>query len=200
MKIGIDIDEVVAEFVKGYLKKYTEKYEKSFDFEKIFSYNLWESLNITKEEAIKLADEFYDSEHFENIGLVSGAKESITKLSKDNELIFITSRPIKLKNITENFIKNNFKELLFRILFSNDFFQQGNLSKGEICQQENIDFLIEDNKDYSISCAEKGIKVILFDKPWNRNFEHENVTRVSGWEETLEVLKLNEFKEVKNAK
>ena len=189
MKIGIDIDEVIVEFVKGYLKKYKEKYSKDFNFDNIFSYNLWESLGITKEESEELTDEFYNSEHFENIEIIDGVNEALVELLKNNEIVFITSRPIKLKNRTENFIKTNFPNILFKLIFSNDFFPQGNLSKGEICKLEGIELLIEDHKEYSLSCAEKGIKVFLFDKPWNKDFEHENVLRVSGWKEVLEVLK-----------
>lgn len=62
------------------------------------------------------------------------------------------------------------------------------MNKAEICLAEGIPILIEDHKDYSLSCAEKGIKVILFDKPWNRDFEHDNITRVAGWNEALDVL------------
>ncbi len=58
MKIGIDIDEVIVEFVRGYLELYEKKYGKKILFEDIFSYNLWEPLKISKEEIIKLADEF----------------------------------------------------------------------------------------------------------------------------------------------
>ena len=51
-----------------------------------------------------------------------------------------------------------------------------------------IDFMIEDDRKHSKNCAEKGIKCFLIDKPWNQNFEHENVIRVNGWNEILEIL------------
>jgi len=190
MKIGVDIDEICVEFAKGYLMKYNEKYGRISSFENLFSYNLWEPLELTKQEAVDLADEFYESDYFQNIQILDGAKESLTELAKDNEITFITSRPIKLKGKTESFIKSNFPEFSFKLIFSNDFFSQGNLSKAEICLEEGISLLIEDNKDYSVSCADKGVKVILFDKPWNKGFEYENITRVKGWKEALEVLSL----------
>ena len=36
MKIGIDIDEVIAEFVRGYLKLYNKKFQGNLKFEDLF--------------------------------------------------------------------------------------------------------------------------------------------------------------------
>ena len=41
LKIGIDIDEVVVEFVKGYLEIYNQKYNPRKFFEDIYCYDLW---------------------------------------------------------------------------------------------------------------------------------------------------------------
>jgi len=195
MKIGIDIDEVLAEFVRGYLEKYKEKYGKEINFEDIFSYNLWEPLGISKQESIELADSYYDSPEFNNIDLVEGAFEIIKKLNKEHKLFFITSRPLKIKDKTNLFLNKYFSDINFELVFSNDFFGSQRKSKSEICRELGIGLLIEDNKSYSLDCAKKGIKVFLFDKPWNKNFEHENVERVYSWNEILERLKVERLKD-----
>ncbi len=189
MKIGIDIDDVLVEFAKGYLNKYEEKYEKKVNFEDIFSFDLWKPLGISKQEAIDLADSYYDSLEFDNIGVLEGAKSALREISKNYEIFLITSRPIKLKEKTNNFINQHFSGIPLRIIFSNDFFSQGMKSKAQICEEEGIKLIIEDNKNYSALCAKKGIKVFLFDKPWNKNFKRKNIERVYNWSEILERLK-----------
>lgn len=189
MKIGIDIDDVIVEFARVYLIKYTEKYGKEFDFENLFSFNLWEPLKISKEEDFSLADEYYDSSDFENIPLLEKAKESILELSKYHELIFITSRPLKIKEKTLSYLNKHFSGINHNIFFTNDIFKNQIKSKVEVRIQENVDFMIEDNKDYALSCANNGINIILFDKPWNKNIEHENIRRVDNWKEAMIILK-----------
>ena len=189
MKIAIDIDEVIVDFVRGYLNVYEKRYGKKAFFEDIFSHNFWESLKISKEESLDIADEFYDSEQFDNIGIIEGAKESILELSKNNELFIITSRPLKLKKQTEQFFQTNFNEIPFKIFYSGGFLTMGQ-TKGEICKNLGISILIEDNKDYALDCAKRGVKVFLLDKPWNKNHEqHERVIKVKNWNEILGHLK-----------
>jgi len=49
--------------------------------------------------------------------------------------------------------------------------------------------VIEDNQDYALSVAQKGIKVLLLNQPWNANFEaHENMKKVNNWEEILRFI------------
>jgi len=187
MKIGIDLDEVVVEFVRGYLEIYNKKYGKNASFEDIFSYNLWESLNITKEQAIQIADEFYESELFGSIGIIEGAVEAINKLGEKNEIFFITSRPNHIKNKTEAFIKKYFSNIKSDLIYSGDFW--GGKKKAEICCDLGIDFMVEDHEKYSNEIANCGIKVFLLSKPWNNNTEgSDNLVRVKNWNEILEKL------------
>jgi uncharacterized HAD superfamily protein len=188
MKIGIDIDEVITKFIEGYLKIYNEKYDKRVCFEDVITYDLWECLSISEQEAYKISDEFYDSKDFENVNFIEGAKDSINELSKNNEVILVTSRPLKIRGKTEKFFKENFPNNNFKILFSGDRFGKGK-SKLDICEEEAIGIIIEDEPKYALSCAQKGIKVFLLDKPWNQDIEHENVVRVNNWKQVMELLK-----------
>jgi len=190
MKIGIDIDEIVTEFVKGYLKVYNKKHGRDARYDKIFSYNLWEPLNISREEAIILADEFYDSQHFQEIELVEGAIEAINKLGKENEIFFITSRPGHIKDKTREFIMKHFSQIKSEIIHSGDFWGGlGSRTKAQICSELKLDFMIEDNKLYSQEIANSGIKVFLMDKPWNIGVEESNnLVRVKNWEEVMKLI------------
>lgn len=189
MKIGIDLDEVVVEFARGYLKLYNLKYKRNILFENIFSYNLWEPLGISREEVFQLADEYYNSEDFESIEFIKDAKEALQKLSKNNKLFIVTSRPVKIKEKTEIFFKKNFPFINFDIIHSGDLFDGQGKPKAEICMEKGLDVFIEDRKEYALECAKKKIKVLLFDKPWNKNCKTpENIIRVYNWKEILDKI------------
>jgi len=199
MRIGIDIDEVIAEFLDSFLEFYNSKYEKNFQKKDFKSYIFEEILGGTHEDAIELIKEHgYKWE----IKLVEGALDSIRKLAEKHELIILTARHPMFKNETEDFLKVHFGNVLSEIYYTGEAFQKYGVTKSDICKELNIDILIEDNKIFSLECAEKGIKVLLFDKPWNQDcFEHENVLRAYNWKEILEKIeKMKEMKEINEVK
>jgi len=188
MKIGIDLDEVIVEFIKGFLDFHNKKFSTDYKYEQWHSYNFWEVFGGTREEDIREVDEFFNSEKFEKLKLVKGAK-SINKLAKDNKLIIITTRRIDYKDKTEKFLQKHFKGIPLELVFSGDFHNQGK-TKADFCNELGISLIIEDNKEYALDCAKKGIKVFLLDKPWNQNCEnHENLVKVQNWNEILEKIK-----------
>ncbi|MBR9705769.1 hypothetical protein GOV14_01920, partial [Candidatus Pacearchaeota archaeon] len=179
MKIAVDIDEVIAEFLVGYLELFNKKYNKNVKTEDVYTYNLWEALNFGKQESIELADEYHASLLFDNIEPVFGSQEGLKKLDKDHEIFLITSRPPHFKEKTDIFLKNYFSDLNLEVVYLGDpRLNTGSKTKSDFCFEQGFDLIIEDNIHYSISCAQKGLKVILMDKPWNKEGGHENISRV----------------------
>jgi len=199
MKVGIDIDEIITEFAKGYLKLFNKKYNKNVEFEDLFTYSLWKPLGISRKDSLELAEEYYSSDSFDNIKLVQGAEEGVKKLKENHELVFITSRPAPVREKTEISLRRFFPELNLEIIYSSNSYAETNgKTKGDICNELEIDLMIEDDLEHALDCAEKGIKVILLDKPWNQRVSHENLFRIKNWDEILD--KINELNkiEVKN--
>ncbi len=195
IKIGIDLDEVVADFINKFLEFYNGKYEKNILKEDIKSYNLWENdfFGFDKQGAIQIVDEFYDSELFDEMELIQDATRVIRELSDDFEIFIVTSRPLRFKEKTENFLKNN--QILYEIIYSNEIHNaNGSKNKADICKELGVNILIDDNKDYAKNCAENNIKVFLLSKPWNSNHEkHENIIKVENWQEILDIVKDQNF-------
>lgn len=63
------------------------------------------------------------------------------------------------------------------------------------CQRLNVDVMIDDKPDVVEYLAANGIKVLMFDTPYNQKVEHENVIRVYNWLEVNDII--NEMKEDK---
>ena len=189
MKIAIDIDEVVVEFFREYLELFNKRFNTTIKFEDMDNFHIWEVCNISKEDSLKLVNEFYRSDDFFKMELVDGVKEALEELREENEIHFITSRPISIKEKTQIFLGNLFQNYNFGLHFSGGVWGESR-TKGEICKELEVDFFVEDNFDYAIDSARKGIKTFLMDKPWNQNGEtHENLIRVKTWPEIMEKLK-----------
>ncbi len=190
MKIGIDLDDVVFEFVKPLLEFYKKKYGGEILFEDVFSYDFSDVFKISLEEVIDLIGKNFTRSFIENLNLCEFSKESILKLAENHELFFITSR--LFREGTKESLDKHFLNTGYNLVYSsNPYAGNEGKTKAEICEELNIDFMIEDCKRHSKICAENGIKVFLIDKPWNQKCGvHGNIIRVKNWKEII--TKLNE--------
>jgi len=180
-KIGFDLDDVIADCIPSLLEFYNRRYEKNLKFENIKSYNLWENgMGKTREDSVRIVDEFSEEE-IPRIPLIKGAKEAIESL--DGKIWIITSRHVKYKKATYDFVKKYFP--MAEVIHSGDFHGNG-IKKQEICKQIGIEFFVDDNYDYAFDCAKNGVNAFLFDKPWN--WGKNGLRRVKNWGEILKNL------------
>jgi uncharacterized protein len=148
------------------------------------SYNWWETWGMNRQEAEKIDTEFKKSKFFDEIQIADGAFDTLKALSQSHALSIITSRPLEVKEKTLKWISGNLKGINLQVIHSGDFWGNGK-SKPDICKEKEIGLMIEDHGEYALKCANNGIKVLLVDKPWNRNVKHENIKRVGSWSEIL---------------
>ncbi len=189
MRIGIDLDEVLANFLDPLLRFHNEIYSTSLKRDDFKSYNFWETWGGTREQAIQKVLDFYKSDYFKNIKPFEGAIESIEELSKDNELLIITSRYKAISEETEKWINKYFPDNFSGIHFTNEFFDSfNNKRKHEICLDLEINSLVEDSLEYAQQCASNGINILLMDRPWNRGKLQEGIIRVHSWKEITDYL------------
>lgn len=187
-KIGVDLDECLAEFLFSFLHSYNHRYSTAFTFLDVHTYHFEEIIGGTHEDAVNKVSEFYQTPSFRELPVVFGSRHSIRELSKKNDLVVITSRLKSLQEETERWIYHHFPGRFEEIIFSNEIFKnEKNKSKGEICSENGITAIIEDNLTYAHECAAKGVLVFLLDKSWNRRSSvHQNVHRVIDWYHLLE--------------
>jgi uncharacterized HAD superfamily protein len=187
MKIGIDLDDVVWEHFGPVLDYINEKNGTDFKLDNLKTFKIWESFDISREEAFDSVKSFHDSGKMDEVSFIDGAREIIKDLTKGNELVFVTSRAPYFKEQTLNLLKKNGFEI--PIFFSRHLNEENGKTKFEICRDEKIDVMIEDSSNHAVECAEGGIKVILFDKPWNQGVEYKNIIRIKSWMEVRSILK-----------
>jgi len=192
LRIGIDVDEVIVEFLEGFLEFYNLRYNGNFKRDDFKTYQFEDTLGGRHEDAVKLVEEFGDTEIFKNLKVVEGSVENIRLLNENHDLVVLTARHPKLKTITEDFLKKIFGDIFLEILYTGEAFVQDGITKADLCKDKEISFMIDDNAVFSKECADKGVKVFLLDKPWNQNHEeHDNIKKVYNWNEILEKIKQN---------
>jgi 5'(3')-deoxyribonucleotidase len=192
MKIGVDVDDVLAESMGPLVDFHNQKNGTNLRFGEVFSFDLGKVFGMeNREEAFNHVLDFYKSPFFKKIEPVLSSKEIISKLSKTNQLAAITGRPTVIKNETVLWLEKFYPNCFSETHFSNHFPKEDkNLSKADFCLEQGYELLIEDSCEFALECAQKGIKVFLFNKPWNKGFApHENIVPVGSWEEVAEKLK-----------
>lgn len=192
MRVCCDWDDVTVNFVPGLLKYYNAVHGKSLKFEDVVSFKLWEiGIGTNLSEAIQIIQGFYESEFYDGMGFVEGARENLLRIMQDGELHFITARYGSLRGRTNNEARINFPNA--RVHFSRNYLEDGK-SKGEIAKELGADVMIEDDVSTAMDCSRNGIATLLFDKPWNQ--EGNGLVRVRNWQEVM--MQINKLNGVKN--
>jgi len=185
MNIGIDIDDVLADFQKPWLAFYNKKYRTHFTPKDIYTYCYMTIFGIPLEEVHQRVYAFYRSKDFEYILPAKGSQKVINSLSKHHQLYVITSRPNWMSAKTETWVDTYFNGFITKIIHSNQFSldETEKIPKSKLCLDNNITLMIEDAPGYAQEVAAKGIQVLLLDKPWNRELQTTNtkIERVVSW-------------------
>jgi len=193
IKIGIDIDEVLADFNSGIIEWHNQKYGTSLIRENFISYFFNQVWGGTIEEAIQKVKDFHDSENFKKLSPVESSIDAISLLSKGNDLFVITSRPYFVQDETERWVNNFFGKKFNGIFYSSNYYSQAKNSgktKLQICRDLEVSVLIDDSLSYISQCASTEVKGLLFGNyPWNRDGNlPANIFRTNNWKEVLEKL------------
>jgi len=190
MRIGLDMDEVLAQFLASFIAHHNKEYNTNHRLEDINDYGLWKVWGGTVQELSERIGKFFLSDDIHNIMPVNMAQEIIRELKKDNELYVITARHDTARIQTEKWLEKHYPSTFKGIHFSNDSLKTNSSgkSKAELCKDLNIDVMIEDLLSFAKQISKANIPVILIDYPWNKSEAMKKVFRVGGWKEIPDVL------------
>jgi 5'(3')-deoxyribonucleotidase len=196
--VAVDLDEVLGEFITPLVKFHNAVYPDAprLSATSFFSYKFADVWGGTRDEAIAKVHEFFDSEYFEDIPVVSGAKDGVQALLKAGyRLVVVTSRQYEIERQTREWIQRHFADCFEDIAFGNHWgMSGGKVSKVALCQDLGAECLIDDSVDYAMECGKTGLRVLLFgDYAWNASEDEINplpptVQRVPNWAQVVEEL------------
>ena len=186
MKIGLDCDDVLANFTLDLASAYNRRYGTSYnpeDFVPDFSHferllglpgirNLWELFQ----------DHSYNLSMKPVKGAVAGVKELV---SLGAELLVVTNRVKTSPQITQQWLEQNFGPVFSDVLYGGN-----GSSKGEICRQKEISLFVDDLPQNVYNLRDHGIKTLVLDYHWNREVEESHfIKRILDWEELVQEVK-----------
>jgi uncharacterized protein len=192
MKIIFDLDDTLVNFAGAICLFHNERYGTKLKFEDFFSYDFTKVWGGTREQETTKVREFFESDGFLDMDVLEGAKEFVSTLQGD-ELFIVTSRPLYSQDVTKKQISMHFENQFNKIFHSTHIFgSNGNKkTKKEICDEIGADVVIEDSADNANSLASDGVKIFLFNKPWNINQKTDaRIIRVDHWSDIKSQLNL----------
>ena len=180
MRLGIDIDGVLADVLTTWVKELNQYFNQSKRREDIFAYKFEEVYDVPWEEM----DKFFRTNQqllLCNLAPIEKAQETLVTLSKQHEIYLITARPEEYKILTQGWLDCH-KIPYNKIIFTD--FQD----KADYCKTNNIDLFIEDSLENAVSISKCGIPVLLFDAPYNQSALPKLVSRKKDWDEIYQAI------------
>jgi uncharacterized HAD superfamily protein len=204
MRIGIDLDDVMAVCAVPYPRRFAEEFKVELPDEKEIGWHLLREMDgrVPPAERDRFRIKLYDGTFFSTLDIYQDCPLVLERLvMRGDELYFITARAERRRMITETWLREK------RILdyakavhlkphgeFNPDYPRgrydpEGSASyKTRLALELGLDVFCEDDVVIARTLAEAGVRVLLFDHPWNRELSHERITRVSGWSEVAAQL------------
>ena len=192
MKIGIDIDDVLADSLPHYTRAFNQRFGLQIDLAdsawRIFDRFPW----ISRQEAHDFFSGLIEAGFFSSRPLMPGAKEAVESLAEDGHRLFIiTGRAPQDEAVTRRWLTHAGLLSRFEAVIHKAREPVGRHKSGA-ASELHLDVFIEDELAVAIAVAETAIPVLLFDHPWNQGVLPGNVCRVRSWAEALtEIVHLN---------
>lgn len=175
MRIGVDIDGVLADFQGGWITRYFDWFGRSIPQDQ---YGEWDAFL----QAFDTPEEFWAwtdavPGFWANLEPITGALGGVYQLLRGgHELVLITSRHPKVRAQTEAWVKANWPVGKLPQLHHLPSAQKGTID----CQ-----IYIDDAPKVLEGLGNKPC-VLIFDQPWNREVKGaKNLHRVRGWGEVV---------------
>jgi uncharacterized HAD superfamily protein len=204
MRIGVDLDDVIAICAVPYLRKFAQEYDVELPDEKHIGWHLLREMDhhVSPEERDRFRIKLYDGTFFSELDIYEDCPTVLERLVQaGHEIYFVTARAERRRMVTETWLRE--KRILdyakavhlkpygeFRPDYPRGRYDaEGSAQyKVRLAQELRLDVFCEDDVVISRSLADAGIRVLLFDHPWNQEVAHERITRVSGWSEAGALL------------
>ena len=198
MRIGIDVDDVLAECAAPYVRAFA----KEFGLELADGPLGWHTLDryehIPRERRDDFRQTLYGGRFFADLDCYPDARDAIARLSASgHEVHFITARSERRRAITEEWLRRQrllelgtsvqlrplgeYVPRSYDAVLSADY-------KVDVARRLALDAFCEDDPIIAARLAAGGIRVFLFDRPWNREVSDPAVRRVRDWDEVVREL------------
>lgn len=196
MRIGIDIDDVIAKTGQIFYQKINERFGTEAHFTNVPYYS-WIDEQVFKkgikpEEFYGFINEFQTSAvYHDNLPLRRGFKKIVKDLYGAGHIIYlISNRHVLILPYTTVWLKKlGILKYVSGVLHNSYTDKNHEQFKIREAKRLKIDIFLEDALDYAVPLAKKNIQVILFDRPWNQKKGlAKNIYRVDDWRQAEQII------------
>ena len=193
INIAVDCDEILADFLNQLILFHNEEFRTELTRENFTSYKFHEAWGGTVEEETRKVTRFFESNYFKEILPTEGSQYAMEFLKKKGHNLFVvTGRILLLTEETKIWIGRYFPHIFSGISFGNTYGSDGvKMKKSIMCRKLNVRLIIEDDLMHIADCANDGIPVLVYDKPWNQGILPEKAVRVFDWQQVINTI--NDF-------
>lgn len=188
LRIGIDVDDVLAESLPGYL----EAFRRRFGHEVRIEEAAWEIFRRYPEiSATQMWGFFSELEASDFLGtrpVYPEAVKAVKNLATHGHRLFVvTGRLSQHRDHTRRLLERAGLLEFFEALVHREQEAAADY-KPRIAREMKLDLLIEDELHVALAAALVPIPVLLFDRPWNQAELPAGITRVMDWDHALRVV------------
>ncbi len=185
MKIGIDLDDVLADSLPHYVRALNRRFDLTIDLAEA-AWRIFDRFpHIPRREAHSFFSKLIEDGFFSSRPLLPGAKEAVESLAEEGHLLFIvTGRAMRDAATTREWLEQAGLLRFFGAVVHNGI-EPVSRYKSIAATRLQLDLFIEDELEVAVAVAEMAIPVLLFDRPWNRGALSENMQRVRSWPEVI---------------
>lgn len=190
MKIAVDLDEVLGDFIGTFLRWYNHNgYQPKLTREDIVKYHFKDLIGMPEGEELKMMYQFFDDGEIMNIQPMAGAQEGVAQLlTQGHELYLVSGRQSRLQRETEQWAEKYFPNTFKGVYLANQHSLDGGavLDKGEMCKELGCEVLIDDGSQHVEPVMAAGIRIIILNQAWNNYHQlPASVLRADNWPEIV---------------
>jgi hypothetical protein len=188
LRIGIDVDDVLAESLPGYIERFRRRFGHVVRIEEA----AWEMFRrfpeISSEQMGGFFDELEATDFLATRPVYPEAVAAVRKLAADGHRLFVvTGRLTQHREHTRRLLQQAGVVDLFEDLVHRNG-ETAAEYKPRIVRELRLNLLIEDELHVALAAAEVPIPVLLFDRPWNQADLPHGMTRVSSWDQVRRLV------------
>ena len=197
LHFGFDLDGVCFDW-QYFVDWHNKVYGTSFTKKDFLSADFYDKFDIPYNILERRINTMYKTVGVRNFTPAPGAVSGVRELSTMGRNLAITSRPSWAHEDTHYWLNANFNRVFnggVHFTKNRHFNRTNHLqTKLDVCVREKVSYLLEDDLNYALPCAEHGIGVLLFDFYEDKLKLPENVHLVYSWAEA--VAKIKELEEI----
>jgi len=190
MKLAVDLDDIVGDFLTNFILFHNKEYGSTLKREDFHNYLYNEILKLSIEETKVRMHKFYDSNLCKEILPMPGSLTALPLLKKKGvKLFLITGRHNSIVDKTKEWVEENFPNIFSDIYHTSAHETNGlKVKKSKVCLDLGAKTIIEDDWMHITDCASKGIKVMVYNHPWNQRVLPFGAKRFLGWKGIFQEL------------